>query len=140
MSVIVPNEGLQWLLTRMLKQPNPLTDPFRLRLFQNNYTPVHGSVLADFTQCTAAGYTSKNLAPSGWIDALPSGDAAMSYWAAGILTFTASAGSQNTFGYYVTDPDGNFCLWAERWPVAPQPLAPATPVQVLPSLRMLSLF
>jgi hypothetical protein len=138
--IVFPDEGEVWLLQRMLKQPNPLTDPFRLRLFTNNYTPVKDSVLADFVQPAVSGYGTIDLPPSGWTDAQSSAGIAQSVWSAGFLGFTVSSGSASIYGYFVADPDSNFCLWAERFLTAPLPLAVLTPVFVLPVVRMLSQF
>ncbi len=53
MSLVVCDNGKQTLLTQLLAWLNANT---RLRLFQNNHTPVHGDTAAAYTEASFPGY------------------------------------------------------------------------------------
>lgn len=90
---------------------------YSVRLYQNNYTPVVGSVLANFTIATYSGYASQNAAfGASSIDA--NGNAKAD---AAALTFAHSGGatSNSIYGYYVVDTGANKVVFAERFAGAP---------------------
>lgn len=86
-----------------------------LHLFQNNYTPVKGSVLANFTEANFGGYTG-GVALAGWT--APALSAGRMVSQANPITQTCDGtGAANTiYGYYVKDA-ANVVQWAERNPV-----------------------
>lgn len=88
----------------------------RLHLFTNNYTPVAGSVLANFTEATFVGYASAIV--GAWAAPSTSGGRASSQ--PPVITFTAPGGGlpQTVYGYYVTDAASTIVYWAERDPAA----------------------
>lgn len=95
---------------------NVLTNA-KLHLFKNNYTPIAGSLLADFTEADFTGYASVTLA--GWTTpVIISGKSSTS---ANPVTFTTgTVGTGNTiYGYYVTDSTNTKLLFAERDANAP---------------------
>lgn len=93
------------------------TTALKLHLFSSNTTPTTSSVLADFTECTFAGYAAISM--TGW--AAPSVAAHVAKMLAAVKTFTRSTtgAAQNVYGYYVTDNGSTILLWAERDPLAP---------------------
>lgn len=111
MALVVPAEGLK----RVLDMWNAGTGQagVTLRLYQNNYTPISTSVLADFTIATFSGYA----------DETPSFGSATPI--SGVMTITDSSqrnfthntgGTSNTvYGYYVVDTLAGKVLWAERF-------------------------
>lgn len=98
-----------------------LAGDLRLSLYQNNYTPVPGSLYGNFTKATFTGYT----------DELPSFGASVTVSGKGTLTDTSVRtfimgvpGTTNTiYGYYVWvdtgTPGSEILLWAEKFD-APQ--------------------
>lgn len=100
-----------WQNTGLLREYDTfrawLNDPannVKLRLYSNNYTPVHTSLFANFTECSFVGYVAKtpnfgaaflNIASQAEIDA-----------AAETWTFTAGAGTTTIFGIYLTYDTG----------------------------------
>ena len=118
MAVVVPNKGAQEILKRATN--NSATGDLTLKLFENNYTPIEASAVADFTEATFTGYASQGIPGSG--ATITDADPSEASWAA--KTFTSSAGSQskNVYGYYVVNAGGTVCLWAERFTDGPYPI------------------
>ena len=113
MALLVPDVGEVLLLSYALNKTEPTE--VKLRLFTNNYTPVEGSVVANFTEATAAGYAAIVLAGASWTIASSAGVTTAAY---AQQTFTLTAASTN-YGYYITNNDGSQVLWAERYSDAP---------------------
>ena len=94
------------------------TNNLKLHLYSNNYTPVAGSLLANFTEATFSGYAAQTI--TAWQSPITvSGRAQLT--ASALYTFTKSTGAvgNNIYGYYVTDSTGTTLKWAERDAAAP---------------------
>lgn len=87
------------------------------KLYTNNVTPAHGSVLANFIEAAWAGYVAQTL--SGWGGAGLDGTF-HAFSTASLVGFGNTSGvGQNTYGYFVTDITGAILLFAERFAGAP---------------------
>lgn len=106
--------GNQWLIDRITQAQTALNTGHSLRLFQNNFTPVPGSLLSAFTEANFAGYTARVLTGTFGAPAqIQNGEYQIS---TGTFTWTYASGPDQTiYGWYVTD--------ASNWKLA----------QVLPS-------
>lgn len=135
MSLIVPDEGEQVLIRRMLKPAVGDDLALHLRTFQNNLIPNKETVIGDVVESTYAGYAMKPLLPSGWATPIEVGGVAQMTWAAGFLSWLATAGTQDVYGYYVTDNTDTTLLWIERFPV-PQVVTTTQSIVVLPIMRL----
>lgn len=113
MALLVPDVGEVEMLKRMLNYS--ATGNVVLHLYANSYTPVEGSVVGNFTECSASGYAAITLTGSSWSIATSSGVTTASYAA---QTFSFSA-AQVVYGYYVTNAAGTIVLWAELFASAP---------------------
>lgn len=115
MAIKVPNVGELRLMAILRAQING--GGVTLRLYQNNYTPVDGSVLADFTECDFDGYAAKTLT-AFTVPILVGGEA---YIAEGPQIWTATGGvtPNDVYGYYVEDPVDGEVIWAARFTGAP---------------------
>ena len=109
MALLVPDVGEVLLLEYALNKTEPTE--VKLKLYTNDYTPVEGSVVANFTEATAAGYAAIVLAGASWTIASSAGVTTAEY---AQQTFTFTAASTN-YGYYITNNDGSQVLWAERF-------------------------
>jgi hypothetical protein len=111
MALITTNNGEVILLEWMLVE-EAFTDPVKLKLFSNNYTPVATSAVGDFTEATFTGYTEKTLDRDTW-------NAPSSSGGKGTITYpeqTWTAGSSQTiYGYYITNNAEDEVLWAEKF-------------------------
>ena len=113
MSLLVPDVGEVLLLEYALNKTEPTE--VKLKIYTNDYTPVEGSVVGDFTEATAAGYAAIELAGASWTIASSVGVTTASY-AQQTETFTAAS---TNYGYYITNNGGTQVLWAERFSDAP---------------------
>lgn len=113
MALLVPDVGEVLLLSYALNKVEPTE--VKLKLYTNDYTPVEGSVVGNFTEATAAGYAAIVLAGASWTIATSVGVTTAEY---AQQTFTLTAASTN-YGYYITNNDGSQVLWAERFSDAP---------------------
>lgn len=87
----------------------------QLKLFVNDYTPVDGSVAANFTEMSTHGYAQKVLTKTNWVvSAGADGSPASAAYATQTWTFTAAA-VQNVYGYFILDATTGLLLWAERF-------------------------
>lgn len=113
MSIIVPNVGLATLLDDL----TAVWGTVDIHLYDNNYVPVHGSVVGDFNEASFSGYAP--VAVTSWSPAAPTGvdheqsTGSTVQWAAPGVGLPI-----NLYGYYATDPGGNL-LFAERFPSPP---------------------
>jgi hypothetical protein len=84
-----------------------------MKLFQNNITPAHNTVYADFTEATFSGYASQSLSGASVAGSLDSSGRGVVTWTA--LTWTKSGATGNTiYGYWVENSSG-VLLWCERF-------------------------
>ena len=65
MTLLVPDVGEVLLLSYSLNKIAP-GDSVKLKLFKNDYTPVEGSLVGDFTEADTAGYSAIDLAKADW--------------------------------------------------------------------------
>lgn len=127
MALLVPNEGEQEMLQRILDVD------VKLKLFTNDKTPEEIDVLGDYTEATAAGYAEKILASASWSHSLDAGDALAEY-AEQDFVFTAG---ETVYGYFVTDNAGTKILWVERFTDAPYVIpAGGGTIKITPKIKL----
>lgn len=109
------------------------------RLFQNDYEPSAGVVLADLLEANFGGYSPAELLADEWFGDLLSEHVATStynffvdFTADGLNTYT-----QRVYGYYLTAP-GYDLLGAFRF-LAPIDVAPGGTVRVQPQVSLRNL-
>lgn len=108
MALIVPTVGEEKLLKYMLNNSAALDQA--LHLYFNDPTISQSSVVGDFSEVAAAGYSAVTLSGASWTFST----ATASYPE---QTFTLSTNA-TAYGYYVTTTS-NDLLWAERFTNAP---------------------
>ena len=86
-----------------------------IRLFTNNVTPDNTFDHTSFTEATFTGYSSMALPDPG--ASTVSAHIAASAYAA--QSFTITAGSQNIYGWYITNSAATKAYWAQRDAGAP---------------------
>lgn len=111
MSAIQVSDGyLQSILNLFLNSGTPPTG-FTFHLYTNNITPTPASVLADFTECSIAGYASQAVTSSGWsINASAPGQ----YKGTNTTVSFTMTSSGTVYGLYVTDGVGAL-VWSEKF-------------------------
>lgn len=115
MAAVFPDDGTKLSLHLIAKLA-----VLQLRLFKNNYTPVNGSVNADFTEADFDGYAEISLV--SWDDPFIGGDGkAKIEHPTQTFTDTGNTTPNDIYGYYVTYviSGTTYVLMAERF-VTPQ--------------------
>lgn len=96
-----PDAALQFMLNYLLQDVD-LT--WTYHLYKNDYTPVAGSVLGDFTESTFTGYAEKAAVTEAAVT-VNAGHEANSLGAEMTWTCTANGAAQQAFGIYITFHD-----------------------------------
>jgi hypothetical protein len=114
---VAPNEGRVVLVNNLLA--GGTLEAWSLRLFKNDYTPVVGSVLADFTQADFTGYSAKTLTRSQtgstWGAASIASNIAQSEYATDQSFTYTGATSQSVYGWYIVGATSGKVILAHRW-------------------------
>lgn len=100
MLMVIPDEGKNLWLDRALGRVGADTS-WRIRLYQNNYTPVDGSTLASFTESTFTGYSQVTVTEGAFGAAVVTANVAEANTSSP-PTYTCTGGSaQNAYGWYM---------------------------------------
>lgn len=128
MAIVIPNVGEVAMLTTLVAVTH------RYRLFQNNYTPVEGSVVGDFTEATYSGYGGSKEPTYG----TPCTVSGTSFVTGGSMFFQHDGGgtSNTIYGYYVTKTDDTTLLFAERFTSSKSMATVADILQLFPRLEL----
>lgn len=115
MALKVPDASERAILATLVTAWGATLD---VKLFKNDYQPVDGSVVGNFTEADFSGYAAVDMAGGAVDPANDAGGRAVATW--NEVSFTHNGGGVNNsiYGYYVVDGGGNL-LWAERFSVAP---------------------
>jgi hypothetical protein len=109
--LVICDEALE-RFANYLKATTPLAN-CELRLFKNNYTPVHGSVIGDFTEADFNGYAaitqSWTVAVMGSNRAVVTGNSNL--WTKG----AGGTGNPTIYGYYLTVAGGTPLIGGRRF-------------------------
>lgn len=109
MAIVYPNEGEEAIADDITG--SNLT----LALYKNDYTPVAGSQLANFTVATFTGYAAKTLTGGSWTTT--QGAPTTATYAQQTFTSSADQTAQQIYGYLVHN--GSQVLFAERFSDGP---------------------
>ncbi len=111
MSLIVVDTGKEALLDFLTAVGGHGLSGALVDLYTNNQTPVHGSVIGDFTLAAWTGYAQGSL--TGWNAAsLDGSNRAKS--TPNLVTFNNTSGSAKTaYGYVVRSSSGGVLIFAE---------------------------
>jgi hypothetical protein len=110
--IVVTQAGAQVLLEKGL---DGLTATVDVHLYQNDYAPDPGTVLADFTEADYSGYTEETITPASWPIFFQGISQVVAVGPGIVFTPNASTIANVIYGYYVTDSTGTRLLWAERF-------------------------
>ena len=136
--VTSPNEGLPYLLNNLARSPLVTDEALSVRLYKNDYTPVYGSVLADFEECDFVGYTRRVIARADWTAPVLDGNSARTSRIAGAFTYTnGGAGDTTIYGCYLVGGLSNRVYYARRF-TPPRVIVYGGQLLVLPSVVLRS--
>jgi hypothetical protein len=86
----------------------------RIKAYKNNYIPVVGSLIGNFTECDFTGYT--DVVTGTWVAAGPDGSGRATASAPQVaFTASGSAVGNTVYGVFITDNPATQVLWAERF-------------------------
>lgn len=123
--MLLPNEGITYLLDKMLHNPLVTDESMLLDLYNNNYTPVPGSSGSNFTVASFTGYTQVTLTRSGWGTSSLVGNKAVSTYTTNPITWTVTGTSTDTiYGYLVRGATSGKVYFAEL-------ISPSRPMQTV---------
>lgn len=127
---LVPDTGETLALQNFLNHTAPQDQ--LLKLFVNNYTPVEGSVAADFTEMSTQGYASKALTGTSWV--VTPGAPTSAAYAQQTWTFDGTGGSTVVYGYYVVQASSGVLMFAERFGTPPTIVNNGDQIKVTPTI------
>jgi hypothetical protein len=134
-ALIVPTEGEIQLLTKMIKAALTTDENYIMHLNNNNYTPVAGSTLTNFTETGFTGYAAVTLTRAGWsTPTIVSGNAQSTY---AQQSWTCTGTGDTIYGYYVVGPTSGKVLWAEQF-ASSRTLANGDVLNVNPQIYLVS--
>lgn len=107
MALVIPSEELQRQLNSILTYLGA-TD--KLRLYQNNHTPVVGDDVSAYTEADFAGYAAITL--NAWGGVSYAGGVARILETLRLWTYTGTP-TNDIYGYYITNNSGSQLRWAE---------------------------
>lgn len=135
MAIVVSLASRQLLAKNMLNHTAPQSQT--LKLFSNNYTPVSGSVAADFTAVSGGGYADKSLTGTSWTIGDDGVDDALASYAEQTWTFTGTiSGSGIVYGYFVVQATSGLLMWAERFASSFTPTVNGDALALTPKIRV----
>jgi hypothetical protein len=120
MPIVVPNESAGYLTIAAIGKLDTTPLTMVLRLYTNNYTPVPGSHVADFTEATFTGYAAVTLNNSLWGSPTIVSDRGQTIYDSGTpVPFVSSGGSPQTiYGYFLENTDAGVVWFAEKFATA----------------------
>lgn len=120
-TLTIPNEGKIYFNGCETGKTTP--ENIRLALFVNDAVVSATSVVADFTQISTHGITTKDLASASWAAPTINGDQAVSAYPSQVFTATsADAGvTTNVYGYIAYSVTSSKLLWVVKYDT-PRPI------------------
>jgi hypothetical protein len=114
-NMVIPNEGkLLWLEWALTGDGSSLED-FVVRLYSNNYTPVDGSTLANFTEATFTGYTELDIMRSDFSTPVIVANVAEAQTSVPPEWTCTGGAAQDIYGWYLVGVDSGKVLAAQRF-------------------------
>jgi len=107
MAFLVPNEGEDFMLEKIVNYTDIASQDLILRLYENNETPGETDTVGTYTEVTDGSYAAKTLTGSSWVIS----DGAGSYAQQAYTIAT----TQVVYGYYITNFAGTILVLAERF-------------------------
>ena len=133
--LVVTNEGERYLLDRAIRTPWLDDEVWQLRLFVNDFVPCKDMVISDITEASFPGYLAVDLVRADWTDPVTVMGIATSWNGTSPKEFDATSGVTTVYGYYITVPDPDVFLLAQRFD-APPIITSAAPILLVPQLTL----
>ena len=108
-----------------------------MRLFQNDFTPVQGTLTTDFQEANFAGYVPVLIKRADWAAPVLANHVATVEPSASPFTFSATQGSQTVYGVYLVGGVSGITYYCRRFDL-PRTIDPSNPIQVRPVISLSS--
>jgi hypothetical protein len=132
--------GADQILKAYFNNVWPASKNLKLRLFVNNYTPVQGSALGNFTEAVGGGYAAISLVNGSWT-VTPANDPSDAVYAEQTFTFTGALTTNLTvYGWYLEDNDGTtgVVIAADVLPAPQTPASNGDTIKITPRVQLSS--
>jgi hypothetical protein len=117
-NMVMTNDGKKRGLDLFFGRAADYTENFTVELYQNNYTPVDGSVTADFTAATFTGYSAVTITNGGFAAAtIVSSEGNATYTPAPSFTCTGGS-SQTVYGWFLRGATSGKTYFAQKFTAA----------------------
>lgn len=115
MLMVIPNEGkLKWLENAIPIEAS-ISEPWWVRLYANDYTPVDGSTGVNFTEATFTGYAAVELLPELFSAPVLVGNVARADYPAS-PSYSCTGGSpQTVYGWFMVGQVSGIVYAAQRF-------------------------
>lgn len=114
MPLVLPNEGLPYLLDWMLRHTGGDPPDLVFTLWTNNYVPDQSTILANLTRATFAGFFEVVMLRSGWTAPVVVADVARSTWGTVPTEWTLATGTVTIYGWAAYNPGPLKAVIVER--------------------------
>jgi hypothetical protein len=115
--MVCTNDGKKRALDLFWGNPSSHGENFVVELYQNNYTPVDGSVTADFTAATFTGYAAVSILTAGFSAAtIVSGEGVADYATPPVYTCTGGS-PQTVYGWFLRGATSGKTYFAQQFDV-----------------------
>ena len=115
MNMVIPDTGKTYLLNNAV---NPLAsdgENWVVELYQNDYTPVDGSVKASFTAATFTGYAAVDLVAADWGAASITSAIAYATYPTPPDYLCTGGATQTVYGWFMYGSTTNTLIAAQRF-------------------------
>jgi hypothetical protein len=115
MLMVVTNDGKEYFLSLAMQVPTVASEDWFVKLFKNNFTPVDGSVTADFTEATFTGYSAVGIGPGSMNPPAVVANVAESTYT-GPPVFTCTGGADETvYGWFLMGDSSGKTYLAQKF-------------------------
>lgn len=140
MPLAVPDAGELALLELLVKTALAAPDDWWLRLYVDDIDIEAATVIADVTEPTVPGYAAVELLRSLWNAPATIAGRGVVTWGTGPVWFTLTSGSEDIYGWYVTNAANDTLLFGSRLSSPPWVMTPANPLPLTPTMRLTTEF
>jgi len=115
MSLVLPNEGLPYLLANMLRLGTPDPLPWILSLFVNYIEPDQETTFADLESASFIGYSPGTVSAANWVAPTIEDDRAVSTYTTTPKLWTCAGAPETVYGYALLTTTTNLLLVVKRF-------------------------
>lgn len=139
MPIVLPTEGLNFLLDFLTGRELVTDFVLELFLFTNDVQPTRDTKFVDLAEATFGGYARVTIDPTQWTLAVVVNDKVYTQWGASPTQWTVTSAPQTLYGYGIVEQADEKLLTVGRF-ASPRVLTVGATPEVLPQIEMRSEF